>query len=62
MSETAREKPEIVLAADGDTLVACPCERVNAVRLGVGYQCPCGWAVLVSDSGGVLRLEAQARE
>jgi hypothetical protein len=42
--------PTIVTSAGGGSLVACPCGKLNAVRLAIAYQCRCGWAVLVTHS------------
>ena len=61
MENEPRASPKVVVVDDGDALVACPCGAFNAVRCGVAFQCPCGWAVLMTKTDGRVELEAQSR-
>jgi hypothetical protein len=61
MEDGPRYTPKVVVIGDGDALVACPCGALNVVRSGVAFQCPCGWAVLMTTADGRIEFEAQSR-
>ena len=61
MENEPQATPKVVVIDDGDALIACPCGALNAVRSGVAFQCPCGWAVLMTKADGRVEFEAQSR-